>query len=690
MIIKKIQNPNKSSSKAERIGKLVPYITAPEAGGLLAKCIYHEAVNFITDVLGAQTLEMIALSLEAVRSQDTVDHWMMSWWEDEKPTVAQAREAAEVLIRQSGLVGHQYFLCLHDDTHCRHLHVVVNRVHPETRKVIKINQGFYKETGQQVAAIVEKLQGWKSLDEPRYRTDEKAELIMDPITRRPKIFTASDKPMQPTGRAQDREAQTGQKSAQRIGIEQGAPIIARAGSWGELHEGLAEVGMRYELRGLGAIVHVGEVRVKASDVDRQASLAALQKRLGAYQAAQDSALNDERPEAAEGPGTDESSERGKSGESSNSGKGAQARPSPPPGRAPLPAQPMRAGQPGWEEYLVIRDARKAAKSADTLALRKRQDQERAALLAKLRAERHAVLARSWQGRGTLRNAMQSVMAVQQAAEKLELAGRQREERKALQARYKPMPMYRQWKEVPQILGVATLAAAEQREQRVIGDGEVAVAVAQTLGLLTHTVDARQHVTYRLGGKDVFRDEGRSIEVLDVASSQGIAAALAIAQEKFGDVLVVTGPVAFQHNAVALAVANGLGCRFCDPALDALRQRLQGEKHEAQREADRAAAERAAIAPEASLSFVAVPEVASPKERIALADLAEAAQAQRSADAEKAAEEDRLSQADQLQDIERQIAQARAEAGAGSAMQGHPVAQASEEDDGASHPLMNEG
>ena len=580
MIVKKIENPKKSAAKAARVTQLVRYITAPEAGGALEKCIYHEAVNFITDALDAQVMEMIALGQEAVRSQDPVDHWTMSWREGEKPSIAQAREAVQILMRQSGLVGHQYVFALHDDTHCRHLHVVVNRVHPETFKVIKVNQGFYKETGQQVAAIVERLQGWRSLDAPRYRTNNKAELVMDAATNRPRIFTASDKARAPTSLAQDMEVQTGEKSAQRIAIEQGALIIAAATSWGELHGKLMEAGMRYERQGPGAIVRVGEVRVKASSVDRQASLGRLQKRLGAYQEAQHTqhtALQGEHLGAAEELPSDEG------GKGSKDGKGRETNPSQPTGRAPLAVQPMRTGQSGWEEYLVIRDARKAARHADTLALRKRQGEERAALLARLKAERQAVLGRSWQGQGVLRNAMQSVMAVQQAVQKLELAQQQREARKALQARYKPMPMYRQWKEAAQILGVALLPAAGQRvmDEGALTGAVTVAAVAQTLRLLSHTVDARQHVTYRLDGVEVFRDEGRSIEVLDVASRRGIAAALALAEEKFGNMLAVTGPLDFQKSVVAVSVESGLACRFSDPALEQLRQQIEDAKRQTQ-------------------------------------------------------------------------------------------------------------
>ena len=242
---------------------------------------------------------------------------------------------------------------------------------------------------------------------------------------------------------------------------------------------------------------------------------------------------------------------------------------------------------------MIRDAQKAAKSQDSIVLQQRHGGERVALATRLKGERDEVLSGSWKGKGDLRNAMQSVLATQQAALKLELSERQKTERKELQARYKPLPMYKQWKEQPLIVSEAVRPALDQRIER----DRQPLALVQTLKSLSHRIDARGHVTYQSAGRDVFRDEGRTIQVLDLKSDRGIAAAIATAQQKFGPVLTLTGSPEFKQNAVAVAVANGLTCRFADPALDALRDRLQAERYQAERTAatERAAVERAARA-----------------------------------------------------------------------------------------------
>lgn len=631
MIFSKVENPKKSSTKTARTSGVVSYITAPENKNALEKCVYHEAVNFISDNLKSQTAEMISLSQEAVKSKDPIEHFVISWKSNERPTPEQASEAAAILIKQCGLVGHQYIIGLHVDTDNMHLHIAVNRVHPDTCKVVKINKGFDKEAGHQAIAIIEKVHGWSSEVNARYRTNDKAELIIDPETKRPQIFESAEKLQQPTAKAQAMEIETGQKSAQRVGIENAAPIIAQATSWKELHANMAAAGMQYQRKGSGAVVQVGDELVKASDISRTASLSALQKRFGPYQPPTEIKPNEyhhHTPQPhpttlreAPGNGMRNLSECNLA-VLTNQGQTRRARvlhiDARPGGRpadrlrwtagrdnsAGLTPQPMRQGQPGWHEYIEIRDAQKAAKTHEIISLQKRHGDERAELAAKQKAERAELFSGNWQGKGLAKNALQSITATQQAAEKLELSERQRGERKALQAQYRPLPMYKQWKEQPLIVSEYVRPLIDQHIER----DRQSPRLSQILKSLSHTTDQRHHTTYTLNGKSVFRDEGRTIQVLDLKSDQGIAAALATAQQKFGNVLTLTGSPEFQQNAVAVAVANSLTCKFADPALDALRARLQADKYQAERATARAATERLQAEEKAALRATA-PEVA---------------------------------------------------------------------------------
>ena len=620
MIAKKVPNPKKSKNKTERVRGVCDYITAPELSNGLEKCIASGAENFLTDTHEGHKSEMIALAQESVRSNDPIDHWVISWRHDEHPTSEQAKKAVEIFIKQCRLEGHQYIWGMHDDTKNRHVHIAVNRVNPDTLKVTEVNKGFDREAGQQAVALIEHAQGWQKEANARYRIDHNGKLFMDSKTGRPSTLVQSEE-RKPSTHAADMEVQTGEKSAQRIGIETAVPIIKQATSWKELHARLAERGMQYERKGSGAVVHVGDVPVKASDVSRAASLMALQKRLGAYQPAQEIKQNDyfdtsrnftnanaKKPHTfAFGKDTGHSlrnlSERtlahNQKGRQNNrsrvlqldaradrSGAGGLRRSARPGadtsrdtdqglrvaanyladqgGRTQLHvAQPMRLNQSGWKEYFALRETQKVAKAHDIIKLQKRHEMERIQLYTKLKTERAAALAGDWKGRGVQRNGLVSITAIKQAAAKRELQERQKEERAQLQAQYKPLPMYKEWKDQPRIISPTKPDKSEELY--------LEIKQTQTLSLilksLSRTEDRRGHFTYAAGGKDLFRDEGRTLAVLDENSEEAIAAALLIAREKFGSTLTLTGSPAFQQRVVAVAVAQGIAVKFADPALE---------------------------------------------------------------------------------------------------------------------------
>lgn len=89
MVVKKIKNPQKSASKAVRIGGLLDYIRNPEGKNQNEKCVHAGAKGFLTGTPHGQKAEMLALSQEAVRSKDTVNHYVVSWQAGEHPSHQQ-------------------------------------------------------------------------------------------------------------------------------------------------------------------------------------------------------------------------------------------------------------------------------------------------------------------------------------------------------------------------------------------------------------------------------------------------------------------------------------------------------------------------------------------------------------------------------------------------------------------------
>lgn len=395
MIGKKVLNAKGRGSKVARIGSLLDYIRAPHRVKSDEKCAYYGARGFVTDSPGGHRAEMVALAQDAVRSADPVNHYILSWREGEVPLAAQVEQAVTLFLSELGLEEHQTVYGLHSDTDNLHLHIAVNRVHPESLRVVKIHGGFDLEAVHRAVARIEHAQGWLPERRARYQVRESGELV--------RSAQQHAEARQPTQAKCDREAHSGYRSAERIAIEEAAPIIASARSWNELHLALAERGMRYERTGSGAKVFVGDAAVKASRVARDASLGKLVGRLGPYHAASE---------------------------------GLQV--------AAVRARPLRPELPGWEQYSERRAKHYAEKKVAWKELRARLKQERRDLDERLRTRRAEVLSGDFAGRGHLLNALRAALSQEQRVEAQAQRHEHADARERLRVQYAPFPSIERW------------------------------------------------------------------------------------------------------------------------------------------------------------------------------------------------------------------------------------------------------
>ena len=273
MIIKKLKRTSFKKSKSTMIGGLVDYILASHDDEGRDKLAFAGSKNFLTTTVAAQKREMISLAEESIQSRMPVTHWILSWQENEQPSREQVDEAVSLFLRGMGLAEHQTIYALHKNTGNYHLHIVVNRTHPYTEKVIQPHRGFDIEAAHKIVAEIEHRQGWASQINARYRVNEQGHVVKN-IQRREQV--------KPKPKAEDFESATGEKSAQRIAQERGHAVIQNASCWEELHAGLDAVGLRFVRKGSGAVVFVGNTTVKASSVDRNFGMSKLCKRLGEF------------------------------------------------------------------------------------------------------------------------------------------------------------------------------------------------------------------------------------------------------------------------------------------------------------------------------------------------------------------------------------------------------------------------
>lgn len=619
-------NPKASSSKGARVSGLTRYILAPENTNTNEKCVHFGTRNFLSKDIDGIILEMTALAEECVKSKDPIRHDVISFQEGEIPTQKQLEEAADIYLNELGLEGHQCIFGMHMDTDNIHFHFEVNRVNPDTGKITKINKGFDKEALQRVCARLEHAQGWKPEKGSRYVVNEQGKVVER--DREPS-------PPEPSKGAKDFEVRTGLKSAERIVIEDATPILQTAKSWREVHERLAEIGVQYERSGSGAVMHVGDVTVKASTVDRPIRFGALQKKLGAFEPANQEKPNvyfehklDAKPTKSRSPEAQiqdlgdaqylaqNSMRRLSKCGLARSDREASARVLSIDARTcrrpvddlrrsdaalkdrsqePLHPQQERP-KSRWREYANERSEHYKNRRLETDAQRKRHEQERKELQSKLRKERLEALPKLRKGetRYGLTNVVKQLLAYEQAKAKLDIKDRHAAERKALKEKYPRFAAsYEDWLKSQGMDSEAQRYRyqnnPDNEPNKITGHGH-SKPLAIDLRHYSPKVNGYHVDYYSRDNKLDFTDKGQQILVTGWRDERATLAALQLSAEKWGE-FKVTGCDEYKAMCVKLAAKHNL--KITNPELqDALNKERQIIEKERERELNERAREYA--------------------------------------------------------------------------------------------------
>ena len=162
MIVKKMPTSQKAARQEQgaNVRALADYIAGPGAGGEGEKVEHRGALNLLNIDHDGQVQEMIDLAEIAKRSPQPVQHWIISWRE----TSSRRRHRP---TRRSGCSSARWvspapsIYAFHRDTNNWHLHVAVNRVNPETEKVVTVNKRFDHEIAHRAIARIEQGQRWQ-------------------------------------------------------------------------------------------------------------------------------------------------------------------------------------------------------------------------------------------------------------------------------------------------------------------------------------------------------------------------------------------------------------------------------------------------------------------------------------------------------------------------------------------------
>ena len=245
-----------------RLGKLVPYMLRGKGE---ERCTWYMSGNL--EGLDRQEDAELAIEVMEVLQQGNVRakgnktyHLVISFHpEDRRLAPAELEDVVRRAVRAAGLGEHQYIAVRHSEQEHEHLHVAVNKIHPETLKIHHPYRAI--PAFQALASILEQELGLHRVDRTRGRSENH--------------------------RARDFEAHRSIESfsgwARRtIGDAMGHDRIA---SWPALHEELARFGVRMVRRGNGlAIVDATrpDLACKASALGREWSKQRLCERYGEF------------------------------------------------------------------------------------------------------------------------------------------------------------------------------------------------------------------------------------------------------------------------------------------------------------------------------------------------------------------------------------------------------------------------
>ena len=246
-------------------GGLLSYLLHGTDGHQQDRVAWAEVRNLVLEDLELAPSVMHAAASQSVRVEKPVYHLTISLDPQETLSPDEMRKVVDRTLSDLGLEDHQAVLVAHDDRKHQHVHVMINRVHPET--------GLAWHTGHDYARIEKSLRG------------QERELGLREVKGRHFALEGQERHqgVEPSSGDRRQRERTGERPFGEHVRAVARRDLLEAPTWESLHQRLDELGLRLEKRGRGLVVTNGEQRAKASFVDRKTSLAGLERRLGTWQ-----------------------------------------------------------------------------------------------------------------------------------------------------------------------------------------------------------------------------------------------------------------------------------------------------------------------------------------------------------------------------------------------------------------------
>ena len=535
---------------------------------------------------GVVSIETADIEMQAVADQnklcgDPLYHFQISWRPGERPSQKQWHDAAERVLRELEFQDHQYVIVAHEDRAHFHIHIMVNRIHPETYRAH--SPYFDILCIDRVLRQIEHEQGW-SEDVGTYRwDDEQGKPILNSIHERAALRKAS---VCSRGKAGDFERFQGAQSVETYAKDKPAKelsqlLTGQSVSWQDVHGLLQKHGLRLFRSEFGGYT-VGavntDIRVKASRVFRDTFAGKVnrqntERKLGEWQPPTDSVTRSTVEHSYAQTADDKRVESRK--------RRAEAR-----AELKRDFQAYRATQ---------RDAQKAFTA--TIVCRRKDLYESYKQTKKHIRERPI----AW----TEKKSLLSQAAFEYAILRGRLSNESKRGRLALEAK-----RYQMWiaeraengdkRAAAQLRGwryqdhrnvrsteldlraqaeAVHLSAAEPNRARTPSDWDElsndrlkaiqkSEQVSEMLSRTRWIINSRTgHVSYAVAGKLAVVDRGRALSVVS-SDDAAVLLGLEMAQIKFGSRLSATGSAEWREHVARTAVRYGINVEFTDAQMNA--------------------------------------------------------------------------------------------------------------------------
>lgn len=580
MIVKEQPRRQNSSSSFKRLQEYLTSERDPDTGAVRQRGDILMSSNLASlDTVAAEMNGVAALN---ARCQDALYHYEIAWPPGEMPTREQWCDSALYTLQALGYQEHQYIVVAHDDKAHFHIHIMVNKVHPETLNALTPHQSHTKLHA--AARTLEAKYGWKHTP-GLVRWDEDTQKIA-PVPKAERHAQGHEN-NNPTGGAAKLEHYHDEESLQSYIRREVAPrlrtlLTRRNATWNDLHALFAKHHLRMQKGDAGgytvlAIDH--DIRVKASDVFRhhfagKANRKATEQQLGAWQEPSTSVQH--TPEHTKRNPVRNQTLREERKEQRRQGRIAL-----------------------MAEYNLYRNQQRAVCKGITAC--GREDRQQALAQLKLRKKEIRAMVLAWPAKKILLSETVAASVIELRALKVSTQKTRQDQfprnlrtwvaERAEAGDARAAAQLRGWRYADQRNQRRMEAALEANalhigpamdedktdwsefiEQRLVAQQKAEEIAGQIASARIWTVNrATGDVSYTLNGKLSVIDRGRRVTVLN-QNEAAIVFGLEMAVQKYGSRIACSGGDDWKRQVVKVAVQNGIFVEFTDPEMrDALRQ-----------------------------------------------------------------------------------------------------------------------